>query len=118
MKVATLGFAMGGAASLVAAAALPDLAAAVTYYGVPQDVVLRNRRVRVLGHFGARDVKVTPPRVDALAAMFATHGIDGRLHRYDAAGNFANPLLPEVFDAAAADTAWQRTLAFLHETLG
>ena len=39
------------------------------------------------------------------------------LYRYDAKHAFMNEARPEVYDAASAKTAWERTLAFLSKAL-
>jgi carboxymethylenebutenolidase len=117
MRVAVLGFAMGGAAALVAAAAIERLDAAVTFYGIPQDVSVENPRLRVQGHFASRDVKCTPERVTALVSSLASHNVNSEIHRYDADNGFFNPLRSGAYSPDLAKTAWDRTLQFLSSAL-
>jgi carboxymethylenebutenolidase len=117
MRVAVLGFAMGGAAALVAAAAVGQLDAAVTFYGIPQDVVVTNPRLRVQGHFAIRDVKCTPERVSALGQSLAEQGVASEIHRYDADNGFFNSSHPAAYAAEQAELAWARTVQFLDGSL-
>ena len=103
-KVATLGFSMGGALSLKAGRALRDLDAAVSFYGLG-DGPCALLRVPAQGHFGLRDGYLDPARATLLSGV--------ELHFYDAGHAFMNDRRPEVYDAACAALAWQRTLAFL-----
>jgi carboxymethylenebutenolidase len=117
MRVATLGFGMGGAASLVAAAAVAELDAAVTFYGIPQDVAVENTRLRVQGHFATRDTKCTLERVAALAQSLSERGVPSEIHYYEADNGFCSPIRPEAYSPVHADSAWVRTLQFLHSAL-
>jgi len=117
MRVAVLGFAMGGAAALVAAAAIEQLDAAVTFYGIPQDVSVENPRLRVQGHFATRDPKCTPERVAELADSLATRGVSSEIHHYDADNGFFNPTRTEAYSPDLAEKAWARTLQFLGSAL-
>lgn len=117
MRVAVVGFAMGGAAALVAAAAALQLDAAVSFYGIPQDVVIENTHVRVQGHFANHDTKCTPERVTALEDALASKHIRTEIHRYDARNGFFNPTRPEAWSVENAEAAWARTLHFLEDAL-
>lgn len=117
MRVASVGFGMGGAAALVAAAAVPRLDAAVSFYGIPQDVTVESRRLRVQAHFATRDTKCTPDRVAALEQSLISHGVWSEIHRYDADSGFFNPLRPEAYSPQHAERAWVRTLQFLGSAL-
>lgn len=117
MHVAVLGFAMGGAAALVAAAAVEQLDAAVTFYGIPQDVSVENFRLKVQGHFAIHDSKCTPERVSAFTESLGAHGIESEIHRYDADNGFFNPSRPETYSSDHAEKAWARTLQFLNTSL-
>ncbi len=117
MRVAVLGFAMGGAAALVAAAAVPRLDAAVTFYGIPQDVVVDNPRLRVQGHFARLDAKCTPERVARLRDALADRAIAHEMYEYEADNGFFNPARGDVHRPDQADVAWARTLHFLNDAL-
>jgi carboxymethylenebutenolidase len=57
-------------------------------------------------------------RVDALEKALRKAKVTATLHRYEADHAFANEKRPEVYTPQAAELAWKRTLAFLHEELG
>jgi carboxymethylenebutenolidase len=117
MRIASMGFGMGGAAALVAAAAVPRLNAAVSFYGIPQDVVVENPGLRVQGHFAIRDTKCTGKRVAALQQSLCARGVASEIHSYDADNGFFSPLRPEAYSPADAELAWVRTLHFLGSAL-
>jgi carboxymethylenebutenolidase len=117
-KLAALGFCMGGALSIVAAARVPELDASVCFYGVPPLELMDASAIRipVLGHFAKLDDWCTPAKVDALEHALQASGADYELHRYDAAHAFMNQGGHGYSEAAAA-LAWQRTLEFLERKL-
>jgi carboxymethylenebutenolidase len=117
-KLAALGFCMGGALSIVAAARVPELHAAVCFYGVPPAELIDPRAIEVpvLGHFAKLDDWCTPAKVDALEQELRASGADYELYRYDAAHAFMNREGHGYSEAAAA-LAWQRTLEFLEQKL-
>jgi carboxymethylenebutenolidase len=118
-RVASLGFCMGGAYALAAAAHNEEVKAAVAFYGIPSAAMadVKAIKAKVLGHYASRDSHVSPERVDALEKTLAEARIPATLYRYEADHAFANEKRPEVYAPAAAELAWKRTLAFLHETL-
>jgi len=118
-KVATLGFCWGGGRSFAYAAARPDLAAAVVYYGVsPEAADLARIKAPVLGLYGADDARVTatiPPAEAEMKKLGKTY----EPHLYEGAGHgFLRA--QEDRDGAnlkATQQAWPRTIAFLREHL-
>ena len=92
--------------------------ACVTFYGIGElkPSAVRNIRARVLGHFAQKDDWTTPERVDALAADLKAAKGRFEFHRYDASHAFFNDTRP-VYSAPDAKLAFERTLAFLDETL-
>jgi carboxymethylenebutenolidase len=119
-KVAVLGFCMGGALTLAAAALEGRLAAAVPFYGIPPEEAADLTKIRcpVLGHFANIDDWCTPDRVDALEKKLKGAGVPLELHRYDAGHAFFNEQRPEVFSPQNAERAWTRTVEFLRAKLG
>ena len=119
-KVAVLGFCMGGALTLAAAAHDSTLSAAVPFYGIPPEQVADVSRIRcaVLGHFATQDDWCTPERVNALEKTLQAAHVPTQLHRYDAGHAFANEQRPEVYSPENAELAWKRTLEFLRAQLG
>lgn len=119
-RVGVVGFCMGGQLALFAACEHPEVIdAAVDFYGIHPKVELRTDRLRapVLGHFGRDDHSVPPERAEALFADLRAHGVEAEYHLYDAGHAFANDARPQVYDAAAATLAWDRTFAFLRRHL-
>lgn len=117
-KVAVTGFCMGGALAIAAAVHLPEVAAAVPFYGIPPKEFADPEKVRVplQGHFANRDDWCTPAAVDALETALKRAGVSFEIHRYDAAHAFANERSP-AYDLSAANLAWERTSAFLEARL-
>jgi carboxymethylenebutenolidase len=113
--VGVVGFCMGGALALYAAAEHPDrFAAAVDLYGGHPKVTIdpEKLRVPVQGHFGRQDTHV--PEADARALMdrLRQRGLVAEDYYYDAGHAFFNDARPQVYNAAAAALAWERILAF------
>ena len=114
-KVAVLGFCMGGAITVIAGVHVPEVDAAVCYYGIPPAEAADPQQIRVpfQGHFATQDDWCTPAAVDALAAKLQAGGVIHELFRYDAQHAFFNEQRAEVYAAEAAEQSWERTLAFL-----
>lgn len=118
-KVAVSGFCMGGALTVASAVHLPEVAAAVCFYGIPPREFADPAAIRIpfQGHFASRDTWCTPAAVEQLAAAIPVVGDLPEIHRYEADHAFFNQARPEVFDADAAALAWTRSLAFLNRHL-
>lgn len=116
-KVGVTGFCMGGALTVAAAVHLPGYAAASCFYGIPPAAFADPAKIAMpfQGHFADRDDWCTPAAVDALQAALT---VPAELYRYPADHAFFNDKRPEVYDAACAKQAWERTLAFFHKHLG
>jgi carboxymethylenebutenolidase len=116
-KVATVGFCAGGTYSFRFAGEVPEINAAVVFYGTqPSDDIMAKIKAPVLGFYGEDDARVTSTVEPTVSAMKqqgksyephiyprATHGF---LEFQDLAGN----------PAATADS-WARTIAFLNQRL-
>lgn len=113
-KVGVTGFCMGGALTIAAAVHVPGLSAAVCYYGTPPATFADPAHIRIpfQGHFASRDDWVTPAVVDGLEQAMRAAGAKPDIHRYEADHAFFNQTRPEVYDAACAAQAWERSLAF------
>ena len=119
--VGTVGFCMGGALSLFAASKNPDVAACVVFYGGHPHVTpdLASLRAPVLGLWAGKDGFVTPEVVARLDQQLTALGKRHEFHTYPNAQHaFFNETRPEVYDAAAAQDAWRRTLEFFRQELG
>ncbi len=119
-EIGALGWCFGGGWALNTALALPDeLDATVMYYGrmVSDSERLATLEMPILGHFGEADQGIPLAQVRAFEQALAEVGAVATIHVYDGAGHaFANPS-GRNYEAAAAELSWQRTVAFLNETL-
>ena len=118
-RVAAIGFCMGGALTIAAAVHVPEVAAAVCFYGIPPKDFADPARIRVpfQGHFANRDDWCTPAAVDALERALQAAGVRTEIYRYDAAHAFANER-SAAYDVLCANLAWDRMSAFLAAHIG
>jgi len=124
-KVAVTGFCMGGALTLLSAVNLPELDAAVVWYGYPplEYVDASKIKIPLLAHWALHDTAFPIAKVDELEKMLRQSGAQFEFHRYDAKHAFANETadsknLPFLkYDAKAAELAWRRTMDFLSKHL-
>ena len=116
-KIGVMGFSMGAAFTLTAAAHAPgQVAAAILFYGAG-DESFDKIKARVLGHFSDVDEWEPIDGVRAMEAGLKQAGVDTTFHIYPGMAHwFVEDDRPE-FNPAAAELAWGRTFAFLHETL-
>lgn len=117
-KVGVVGFCYGGGVANYLATQLPDLAAAVPFYGAqpPVDDVPKIK-APLLIHYAGVDERVNAGWPAYEAALKAA-GTRYEAHTYPGAQHgFNNDTTPR-FDAEAAKLAWARTLAFFRAHLG
>jgi carboxymethylenebutenolidase len=116
-KIGVVGFCYGGSISNMLATRLPDLGAAVPFYGgqpKPEDVP--RIKAPLLIHYAEQDERVNagwPAYEAALKAnqvRYETHIYPGTQH------GFNNDTTPR-YDKAAATLAWQRTVEFFNKNL-
>ncbi len=116
-KIGAVGFCWGGTMTNLLATRLPDLGAAVPFYGAaPPTENVAAIQAPLLFMFADNDDNVnrTWPAYEA-----ALKAAGKRFEAYRYAGTqhgFNNDTTPR-FDAAAAGKAWQRTVAFFNRTL-
>jgi carboxymethylenebutenolidase len=117
-RTASIGWCFGGAWSLQAAMALPELSAAVLYYGPPVTDAkeLSSIKAQVLAIFGTKDKSIPPETVRAFEQGLDEAGVRSRVLEYDAEHAFANPSGAR-YDERSAAAAWAETSAFLARTL-
>jgi len=117
-KVGVMGFCLGGALTIAAAARVPGVACGVPFYGIPPAQLADPARIAIPieGHFANTDDWCTPQLVDDFEKAMTAAGNKPSIFRYDAAHAFANET-SAAYDAAAAQQAWQRTMAFLGKHL-
>jgi carboxymethylenebutenolidase len=118
-KVGLTGFCLGGAVTILGACRIPELSAAVCFYGIPPESVAKPADVKVplQAHFANQDDWCTPQAVNAFEAALKAAGKNAQVYRYDAAHAFVNEQR-DVYDRAAAELAWERTLVFWATHLG
>lgn len=116
-KVGVVGYCWGGLLTWRAAGTLDGIAAAAPYYGggtTSAAEMARSPRCPVLAHFGEQDHSIP---LDGALAFQQAHAQDGvQVHLYPAQHGF-NCDQRGSYDAAAADLARTRTLAFFGQHL-
>ena len=117
-RVGVIGFGMGGALALQAAAG-EGVAAAVSFYGLPPAGTVDWPRVKTAlqAHFAARDPAIAVTDAEALRDLVNGHGGSLELHVYEAGHGFVNEGRPELHNAEAAREAGEASVAFLHKHL-
>lgn len=118
-KAAVGGFCMGGALTLLAAVRVPEMDAGACFYGVPPANLFdaRNINIPIIGNFAEHDDWVTPAVVKQLETALKQSKSTHEIYSYKAHHGFMNETRPEVYDAASARTAWERTLRFMKKAL-
>ncbi|GGF23169.1 dienelactone hydrolase family protein [Echinicola rosea] len=116
-KIGVVGFCFGGWISNMMAVKVPDLKAAVPFYGSqPPEELVPQIEAPLLLHFGELDTRVNagwPAYETALKA----NGKEYQAYTYpDANHGFHNDTTPR-YDAEAATLAWKRTIDFFQEKL-
>lgn len=125
-RIVVMGHCMGGRMALLLAGSSDSFCGAVVYYGggVTRSwgdgptVFERLRHIRcpVIGFFGNEDKNPPPEEVDRIDLELKTHDIEHVFHRYPSVGHgFLNPNRDTAQECAAAENAWTKTLAFLHQ---
>ena len=116
-KVGVVGFCYGGAMAHILATRLPELAAAVPFYGTaPAPAEAAKVKTPLLIHFAENDQRVNatfPPYEAALKE----HKIPYEAHTYPGTQHgFNNDTTPR-YNEAAAKLAWSRTVEFFKKHL-
>jgi len=117
-KTGCVGFCWGGGIANQLAVHVPDLKAAVAYYGRQPDAAdVPKIKAAVQLHYGGLDERIDagiPAYEDALKKA----GVKYELYVYEGAQHaFNNDTAPTRYNAAAAKLAWERTLKFFSETI-
>jgi carboxymethylenebutenolidase len=116
-KIGAVGFCYGGGvANALAVRMGADLAAAVPFYGGPPAAAdVSKIKAAVLVHHGAKDTRLAPTWPDYDKELTAA-GVPHEGYIYpDAVHGFNNDATPERYNKAAADLAWQRTIAWFNK---
>lgn len=127
-RIGIVGFCFGGRVSYQAAGNVPDLKAAVVFYGgrilqplggagpapVEQTATIN---VPVLGLFGETDQNPTPADVAKIAAELQRHGKTYEFHLYPGCGHGFHCDGRASYRPEAAKDAWAKTLAWFDKYL-
>jgi carboxymethylenebutenolidase len=114
IQVAVIGFSLGAYYALDLSTRHPaNIDRVVVFYGTgPADFSRSN--ARYLGHFAASDPYEPQENLDDLEAALKDAGRPVQFYQYPGTGHwFFEPDRPDAYDGAAAQLAWERTLAFL-----
>jgi carboxymethylenebutenolidase len=116
-KVGAVGFCFGGSIVNTFATRLPDLGAAVPFYGDPPPAAdVANIKAPLLLHYAGLDQRVNAGWPAYEAALKANH-VKYQMFMYPNTNHgFHNDTTPR-YDEAAAKLAWSRTLAFFDDNL-
>lgn len=116
-KVGVVGFCFGGWISNMMAVKVPDLAAAVPFYGgQPAAEEVPSIKAPLLLHFAAFDQRVNAGWPDYAAAL-QENNKEYSAHLYpDVNHGFHNDTTPR-YDKPAAELAWKRTIEFFNAKL-
>jgi carboxymethylenebutenolidase len=125
-KVGVTGFCMGGALTLLALGAAPEIDAAVVWYGCPPLEHIDAARIKapLIAHWGTQDDFFKTAMVDQLEKKLTAGDVKFEFHRYLAYHGFANETavgpgrIPATqYDPVWSQLAWDRTLVFFGKTL-
>ena len=116
-KVGITGFCYGGGVANAAAVAYPELAGAVPFYGRQPDAAdVPKIQSPLLLHYAGLDDRINAGWPEYEAALKAA-GTDYQAFVYEGVNHgFHNDSTPR-YDEAAAELAWDRTIAFFRKTL-
>jgi carboxymethylenebutenolidase len=116
-KVGVVGFCFGGWIANMMAVRIPDLSAAVPFYGgQPAKEDVGKIKAPLLLHFAELDTRVNEGW-PAYEAALKEHNKEYTAYMYAKANHgFHNDTTPR-YDKAAAELAWKRTIDFINEKL-
>lgn len=116
-KVGVVGFCYGGGIANMMAVRIPDLAAAVPFYGSPPAVEdVPKIKAPLLLHYASLDTRITAGW-PAYEAALKVNNKKYQAFIYEGANHgFHNDTTPR-YDKAAAELAWKRTIDFFKENL-
>lgn len=116
-KSASIGFCGGGTNSFQFAAEVPELTAAVVYYGTgPKEADIAKIKAPVLGMYGEVDSRIDST-IDGTTALMKKMGKYYEPHIYKGATHAFVQYQNLGENAAATKESWPRTIAFLKEHL-
>jgi len=116
-KIGAVGFCYGGDIVNILATRMPDLGAAVPFYGLqPSAADTAKIKAPLLTHYAELDQRIDAGW-PAFEAALKANGVKYQMFMYAGANHgFHNDTTPR-YDEAAAKLAWSRTIAFFKENL-
>jgi carboxymethylenebutenolidase len=126
-KVGVTGFCMGGALTLLALCAAPEIDAGVVWYGCPPLEYIDTSKIKapLQGHWATQDEFFPTATIDQLQDKLRAANVTYDFYRYLAHHAFANETavgphrIPQTqYDPVWAQQAWDRTLRFFGRRLG
>jgi carboxymethylenebutenolidase len=116
-KIGTVGFCFGGGIANTLAVRIPDLAAAVPFYGAqPAAADVAKIKAPLLIHYAGLDERINAGW-PAYEAALKANSVKYETHIYPNTNHgFHNDTTPR-YDEAAAKLAWQRTLDFFNKNV-
>ena len=117
-KTGCVGFCWGGAMANQLAVHVPDLKAAVAFYGRQPDAAdVPKIKAALQLHYGALDERINAG-IPAYEEALKKAGAKYEVYVYEGANHaFHNDTAPTRYNAAAAKLAWERTLKFFNDRL-
>jgi carboxymethylenebutenolidase len=113
-----IGFSFGAAWALVLSQLRPEVMRAVVLFYGSYTVDFQQARAAYLGHFAPDDEWEPREGIEAMEQAMRAAGREVSMHFYPGAGHwFFETDRPEHYVPAAAELAWQRTLAFFADKL-
>lgn len=113
-KAGMVGFCLGGRLVLASATTLDTIGAAVPFYGSalsPEDSA--TVKAPVQGHYGTEDGGIPVDTVQAMGSAMEAAGITSEFYLYEGAPHAFFNDTAASYRPEAAQTAWERTLAWL-----
>ena len=116
-KIGAVGFCVGGTTVNLLAVRIPDLAAAVPFYGAqPSAADTAKIKAPLLIHYAAMDERINNGW-PAYEAALKANGVKYEVHMYPGTNHGFHDDTTPRYDAGAAKLAWSRTIAFFKENL-
>ena len=118
-KIGVTGYCMGGSLTLALAAQAPEVAAAAPFYAGMQPGAdqIAQIQAEMFCAFGADDESIPPDRVKAFEETLRSTGRTAEVRVYEGAPHSFFNDTRDSYRPAAAEDAWERTLALFRRTL-
>ncbi|HEY8600579.1 MAG TPA: dienelactone hydrolase family protein [Thermomicrobiales bacterium] len=117
-KAGVVGYCFGGGMTWLLATRSADIAAANPYYGPPPDPIANVQNIvgPVLAFYGETDARINA-NIPAIEAAMKQYNKTFEARIYPGAGHAFNNDTGQAFNAAAAQDAYQRSVAFFNANL-